>query len=180
MNKQVVVDIDGVLADFEGAFVKTFGDDRRELESLEARYPSRSRSINEFVYDPHTYIHLEPIPLGLAIVDYLNDNGYDVHIVSSRPLDSQWVTRRWLKKWGIDFLSFVINPNKTAIIGLAQPLCAVDDLISVSRHLKPYNVPVLMMQHPWNWFYEYKHRVFSNINQFMTAFNKIITDQEKK
>ena len=67
MNKQVVVDIDGVLADFEGAFVKTFGDDRRELESLEARYPSRSRSINEFVYDPHTYIHLEPIPLGRGV-----------------------------------------------------------------------------------------------------------------
>ena len=180
MNKQIVVDIDGVLADFEGAFVKTFGDNRRELESLEARYPSRLRSINDFINDPHTYINLEPIELGLTIVDYLNEQGYEVNIITSRPLDTEWVTRRWLKNNDVHYLSFGVYPNKTRRISEIQPLCAIDDLISVSRRLEPYNVPVLIMQHPWNWFYEYKQRVFSNINQFMTAFNKIITDQEKK
>ena len=182
MNKNVVVDIDGVLADFEGEFVRIFGDDRRELESLESRYPNpnKARSINQFVNNPRTYQKLEPISLGIAIVDYLNDNGYDVNIITSRPLDTEWVTRRWLKKWGVEFLSFGIYPNKIHRIAEIAPVCAIDDLISVSRHLEPYNVPVLMIQHPWNWFYEYKQRIFSNINQFMTAFNKIITDQEKK
>ena len=180
MNKYVVVDIDGVLADFEGEFVRTFGDDRRELESLESRYPNSGNRISQFVNDPRTYQKLEPISLGIAIVDYLNDNGYDVNIITSRPPIAEWVTRKWLKRQGIKYLSFGIYPNKTTRIAEINPICAIDDLISVSRHLEPYNVPVLLMQHPWNWFYEYKQRIFSNINQFMTAFNKIITDQEKK
>lgn len=180
MNRDVVVDIDGVLADFEGEFVRTFGDDRRELESLESRYPNSGSRISQFVNDPLTYRNLKPIPLGMAIVDFLNDNGYDVNIITSRPLDTEWVTRRWLKKWGVGFLSFGVYPNKIRRIAEIAPICAIDDLISVSRHLEPYNVPVLMMQHPWNWFYEYKNRVFSDMNEFMTAFGKIITDQEKK
>ncbi len=180
MNRDVVVDIDGVLADFEGEFVRTFGDDRRELESLESRYPNSGSRISQFVNNPLTYKNLKPISLGLAVVDFLNDNGYDVNIVTSRPLDTEWVTHRWLKRWGVDFLSFEVYPNKIHRIAEISPICAIDDLISVSRHLEPYNVPVLMMQHPWNWFYEHKNRVFSNINQFMTAFDKIITDQEKK
>lgn len=180
MNKNVVVDIDGVLADFEGEFVRTFGDDRRELESLESRYPSQGHKINQFVNNPTTYANLKSISLGLSIVDYLNDNGYDVNIVTSRPMDAEWVTRRWLKNHGVRFLSFGVYPNKIARIAQINPICAIDDLISVSRYLEPYNVPVLMMQHPWNWFYEHKNRVFNNINQFMSAFDRIRTEWERK
>lgn len=180
MNKDIVVDVDGVLADFEGKFVQAFGEDRRELESLESRYPNLGSRINQFVNNPLTYQNLEPISLGMAIVDFLNDNGYDVNIITSRPLDTEWVTRRWLKKWGVGFLSFGVYPSKIHRIAEISPICAIDDLISVSRHLKPYKVPVLLMQHPWNWFFENKERVFSNINEFMSAFHQIITDQEKK
>jgi hypothetical protein len=178
MNKNVVVDIDGVLADFEGKFVQTFGDERRELESLESRYPNRIHSIRGFVNDMNTYTYLDPIPLGLSIVDFLNDNGFDVDIVTSRPLDTEWVTRRWLKKNNVRFLSFGVYPNKIARIAELCPICAVDDLISVSRHLTRYSVPVLLMQHPWNWFYDLKNHVFSNLSQFITCFNQIITKGE--
>lgn len=179
MNKNVVVDVDGVIADFEGEFIRTFGDDRRELESLESRYPSRGAEINRFVNNPATYKTLQPIPLGLSIVEYLTDNGWDVDIVTSRPADVEWITRRWLKEWGVNFLSFSINPNKAGKIYELEPVCAIDDLISVARTLKRYSVPVLLMQQPWNWFFENKKRVFSNLNQFVTSFNELIQEKEQ-
>lgn len=178
MNRNVVVDIDGVLADFEGRFVQEFGDERRELESLESRYPSRAITINSFVHDPATYKNLEPIPLGLSVVEYLTDNGWDVDVVTSRPADAEWVTRRWLKEHGVNFLSFSINPNKSGRIAELAPVCAIDDLISVARLLKRYSVPVLIMQQPWNWFFENKKRVFSNLSQFITSFNELIQEKE--
>lgn len=178
MNKNVVVDIDGVLADFEGLFIQKFGEERRELESLESRYPTMGISINRFVNHPETYKYLEPIPLGLSIVEYLTDNGWDVDIVTSRPADAEWVTRRWLKEHGVNFLSFSINPNKSGRIAELAPVCAIDDLISVARLLKRYSVPVLLMQQPWNWFFENKKQVFSNLSQFIMSFNELIQEKE--
>ena len=178
MNKNVVMDIDGVLADFNGAFVKKFGTDRQELENLESRYPNRATEIYKFVSNPATYKDLEPIPLGLSIVDFLVDNGFDVDVVTSRPLSSEWVTRRWLKKTGIRYLSFGVFPNKASQIHYLHPICAVDDLISVSRLLTRYLVPVLVFQQPWNWFYEDKSQVFSNLGQFISAFQRIRTKKD--
>lgn len=180
MNKEVVVDIDGVLADFEGQFVKVFGAERRELESLEGRYPKQAREIDRYVNDPFIYRNLQPIPLGLELVDFLDSNGFYVKIVSSRPPETQYMTLKWLKKHGIKFFTLGMYPNKTPMIVSFQPLCAVDDLISVSRLLKRYSVPCLLMKHEWNKYYEDKETLFSTISQFVSAFSKIMTTQDKK
>lgn len=180
MNKNVVVDIDGVLADFISAFQKKFGNDKPELESLEARYPNKNLLICKFVEDPSTYSRLEPVSLGLSIVEYLNDQGFDVNIITNRPAFSQWITRRWLDRYKIKYLSFGVYPNKITRIKEINPICAVDDLISVSRGLEPYNVPVLLLSNPWNWYYEHKNRIFSNINEFIIKFNEILQEKDIK
>jgi hypothetical protein len=180
MNRTVVVDVDGVLANFNGRFTESFGQERQELEFLESRYPNQAREITRFVNDPATYKNLRPISLGLAVVELLNEWNYDVSIITSRPIGTEWITRRWLKEHNVNYLSFGVYPSKVSKISEIRPVCAIDDMPSISRHLQTYNIPVLLMQQPWNWYFENKQRIFSNINQFMTCFEQIIAIKEKK
>src|SRR5512145_3327502 len=103
MNNNIVVDVDGVLADFEGAFCEEFGYERRELVSLESRYPAQARKINVFLNNGFVYKNLKPLELGLEIVHYLNLNDFDVSIVTSRPFGLESVTRDWLKQYGVEY-----------------------------------------------------------------------------
>lgn len=174
MNKKVVVDLDGVLADFEGAFCKKFGYDRRELVSLESRYPKQAREIDKFLNDGFVYKNLKPIQLGLDIVQYLNDYDYEVHIVTARPFGLESVTREWLKRHRVNFWSVQSNRAKTGLIASMRPLCAVDDFFSVHEALLTWNVPVILVAQPWNRYSGENLRRISNLSEFVTHFKKLL------
>ena len=65
-NKTIVFDIDGVLADFEGAFCKKFGYSNRNFADLVARYPEKEQEILKFISDVSSYEDLEPIFGGMV------------------------------------------------------------------------------------------------------------------
>lgn len=174
MNRNVVVDIDGVLADFEGAFCQQFGDERRELVNLESRYPSKARQINEFLNDWRVYENLEPIHIGLDICQYLNDHHFNVNIVTARPLGFESMTRRWLKRHGVNFMTFVSDRSKTGRIAIMKPLCAVDDLFSVHMTLLHHNIPTIIVAHPWNNYISENMTRISNLDGFISEFEGII------
>jgi 5'(3')-deoxyribonucleotidase len=173
-NRKVVVDMDGVLADFEGEFCKEFGYDKRELVSLESRYPEHARKIVEFVNDGFVYRRLKPIQLGLDIVNYLNELYMDVIIITARPYYTEPVSRQWLNKNHISFCGFYQDTSKTGRITLLKPLLAVDDLFSVHLKLLKHNIPTIVVAQPWN---NYKHenmRRISNLYEFSEQFNEIM------
>lgn len=174
MNRTVVVDVDGVLADFEGAFCEEFGYDRRELVSLESRYPSQARKINAFLNDGFVYMNLEPLELGLEIVRYLNENDFDVSIVTARPFGLESVTRDWTKRYGVEYSSLISDHPKVGRISLIKPLCAVDDLYSVHTALLGHNIPTIIVAHPWNAYSGEDLRRVANISEFIYDFEEIL------
>jgi len=174
MNRKVVVDVDGVLADFEGAFCEQFGSERRELVSLQSRYPSKARRITEFLNDGFVYQNLKPLELGLEIVRYLNDGGWDVNIVTARPFGFESVTRDWLKRNGVEYTSFISTRPKEGQIALMKPLCAVDDLFSVYKALLGHNIPTIVVAHPWNNYIQEDMVRISDISEFICAFDEVI------
>ena len=180
MNNKVVVDIDGVLANFEKAFCQTFGYDRRELVSLQSRYPNKARQITEFINDWTVYPNLEPIQLGLDICKHLNKNNFDVYIVTARPLGFERMTRAWLKKHGVNFCSFILNQSKTGRIAQLKPLCAVDDLFSVHRDLTWHNVPTIIVAQPWNNYIGENIVRVRSLGEFINAFNGVLQNYSEK
>lgn len=173
MNRKVVVDMDGVLADFEGAFCLEFGYDKRELVSLEARYPNKARSIVKFINDGFVYANLNPIQLGLDICEWLNDNDYDVSIVTGRPFGFDSINRDWLKRHGAKFSSYVSEIPKTGKIVNMQPLCAIDDLFSVQQALSRHNIATIIIAHPWNNYIGENMQRVSDIDQFIESFEYV-------
>ena len=180
MNRKVVVDVDGVLADFEGAFCDVFGYERRELVSLESRYPSQTRKIVEFINDPFVYKELRPLQIGLDIVEYLNMKGFDVHVVTGRPFGMEGVTRRWLQQNLIQFDTLTLDTHKTGAIALLKPLCAVDDLFSVHKALLGHNIPTILVAHPWNNYIHENIRRINNLSEFIDNLNQIIQERNGK
>lgn len=180
MNRKVVVDVDGVLADFEGSFCETFGYERRELVSLESRYPEHARKIVEFINDPFVYKALKPLQIGLDIINYLNELYMDIHIVTGRPFGTEGVTRRWLDTHNIKFHSLTVDKSKTGRIALLKPLFAVDDLFSVHNALLGSKVPVILVSHPWNNYKGEDLRRISNLTGFQAEFNDIMMKRREK
>jgi hypothetical protein len=180
MNKTVVVDIDGVLADFEWAFCQEFGNERRELVSLQSRYPNKARKITEFINDGFVYKDLEPIQLGLDICDYLNREGFDVSIVTARPFGFESLTRDWLKRHGVNFTSFVSDTSKTGRIALMKPICAVDDLFSVHKALLLHNIPTIVVAQPWNKYIWEKMLRIRDLPEFIQTFDGVLASYSKK
>lgn len=179
MNRTVVVDVDGVLADFEGAFCEEFGYERRELVSLESRYPAQARKINAFLNDGFVYKNLKPLERGLEIVHYLNENGFDVNIVTARPFGLESVTRDWMKRYGVRYSSIISDRPKIGRIALIKPLCAVDDLFSVHTALLGHNIPTILVAHPWNAYSGENLRRIDNLGQFILAFEDVLESSDQ-
>lgn len=173
MNRKVVVDIDGVLADFEGAFCKEFGHDNRELVSLEKRYPLRAKEITKYINDPISYKNLDLLLVGKQITDFLYNSGYEISLVTSRPMGCYYTTRDWLFRHRVNFFSLTVDPHKTSRIKAMKPLFAVDDLLSVQMALLVADIPTIIVSHPWNETSENKSQRISNINEFIASFTEI-------
>lgn len=178
MNKKLVTfDVDGCLADFESDFCETFGYDNREKASLEKRYPKYSKEIQEFVKCPHTYIDLKPIQLGLDICNWLNDNGFDIAIVSSRPHGTLKITIDWLNKHGVKFVSISVTPAVTKLCRVSgiSPLLHVDDMWSVARELDKKYIDCILVEQPWNYHRLIEFPRVNTVNGFVHAL-KIVYD----
>jgi len=151
MNKSMCLDLDGVVADFEGEFCKKFGWDNREFVKLEKRYPECREEIGWFSESSKTYRELDVLDVGIRIARFCENAGIDIHVVTSRPIYTTKVTGDWLKsnKVPFDYLS-VTNGVKLGIIERINPLFIVDDLLSVVEPCANVGIPSFLIDHPWN------------------------------
>lgn len=151
MNKSVVLDIDGVLADFEGSFCEKFGYNGRHLVSLEERYPEYKDDVELFVMSSVTYERLDVLPLGVKIANWCEDQGFDIYILSSRPTYMTKTTGLWLKqnKIPFHFLQVGVHRKITEIIRI-DPMFVIDDMYEVCHTCSNFNVYSMLFDHPWN------------------------------
>jgi len=175
-SQKAVIDMDGVLADFEGSFCKRFGNEYRNEVKLERRYPQERDAIKMFVRSPITYANLDVIPLGRQIVDWLKKGGYEIHIVSSRPWLCYQVTRTWLltHKIPFDYLWVDNSHEKADEIARRGPVFAVDDLGSVAQNLQILGIPTILFSWPWNYDFSGIFPRISKFEQFSYQFERIL------
>lgn len=171
----VVLDMDGVLADFEGYFCKRFGNEKRNLTKLDERYPNKALEIDDFVLDPITYQNLYPIGLGKQIALWLDKNGFEIHIVSSRPASAYSITKNWLVRNGIPFHSLYVDNtlDKVVQIHRINPAFAIDDQGFVADKLSKFGIPIILISQPWNMNFRQKYPRIHDFRSFLYRFEQI-------
>lgn len=135
----IVVDIDGVLVDFESAMCDAFGAINRHMYSPYDRYPDVPRDlITEFIDNPDNYIDLAPIFGGMLFCRQAHQRGWYVLLVTARDKSLREVTRNWLDRYGVVYNEIIFAKNKKEviadydIINPSRPVSiVVDDSVSV-------------------------------------------------
>jgi len=155
-NKSIILDIDGVLADFEEEFCDRFGYDARDKINLEERYPDAKDLIDEFVESSETYANLKPIWGGWLLSQQAKERGYYVILATSRPERVQEATRIWLEQYNVAYNEVWFTKTKTEQIqrfNVYNPsrrvLFMVDDIVSNFDGLTPDVIGVAYHQ-PYN------------------------------
>jgi len=151
MNKSICIDIDGVLADFEGAFCRKFGYDDRDVFRLEDRYPTHKDEIGLFVLSSATYEQLDVIPLGVKIARWCEEQDLEIYVLSSRPVHVTQVTGLWLKrnKVPFHFLELGVSSKIPEIVRI-DPLFVIDDQASICQKCNDFQVYSMLFDQPWN------------------------------
>jgi predicted methyltransferase len=158
----VVFDIDGVLADFEGAFCQTFGEYNRHLYGLEQRFPENlSKSIQNFVESPESYTDLSPIFGGIVTLNQFKQRGYHILIVTGRDKSLRGVTRKWLSRYNVHYNDLYFSNNKLESIKDFQHVRSnlkvqyiIDDSVEVLDTVSDgLGIPALAWEQEWNKHY---------------------------
>ena len=153
--KTAVLDIDGVLADFNSAAVKKFGPCTESLYSLELRWPGKTYEIRRFVSNPLTYLFLEPIEFSWWGVRILKAMGYKIVAVTARPPSwGMWLVTRfwlWFHEMAIDKLIVTNFKGKASVIWSLNPDLAIDDSpMQITRLMGSSVKNVVVFTQPWN------------------------------
>lgn len=153
----VAIDIDGVIADFEGEFCDRFGDKFRELPDLFSRYPEIDPLIiSEFVGSPDTYRNLAPLFGGFLLTQQARGLGLYTVLMTSRPKHLAEVTREWLESHYIVYNEIWHVQNKALAIQdynnlyPNRPIKALVDDLESSLTKLPTGVVGIAMEAPWN------------------------------
>lgn len=153
-NKTLAIDIDGVLADFEGEFCDRFGTDNRWYADLPSRYPRVDPElIDEFINSPATYKDLAPIFGGVLLVNQARERGWYILLLTSRPEYLAEITRIWLEGYRVEYNDLWFTDDKQASVAKHNRLypgrriwCQIDDIVT---NLGKSPVGVAWEQ-PWN------------------------------
>ena len=174
-----VIDIDGVIANFESAFCDAFGNRNRHLYKLEERYPHLHPDlIAEWVNSEDNYVNLSPIFGGMLLIRQLEQRGFDVVLMTSRAKHLETVTKSWLTLYHIEPTYLIFQTNKAGHIrdwndGWTLPPITlfVDDSVSQLEQVKKLNpsVTCLAWDQPWN--QEYYPRIRYNGSNYLLEGN---------
>lgn len=111
-NLRIGVDMDGVIAYSFGSFIKEAWkrykiamnpDDATEF-AIENCYPGITKEIvKEIFTDPMTFYNAMPILLAIESLNFLNDIGSDIFILTDRPENCRDTTERWLQRYRVPY-----------------------------------------------------------------------------
>lgn len=169
----IAVDIDGVLADFEGKFCEDFGYKNRHIYKLGDRYPDLDRDlILEYVQNPSNYVDLAPIFGGLLFTRQAHTRGWYILLVTARDRSLREVTKNWLAKYSVVYHELYFAKNKREAIQDFDALnptrkvaIVVDDSVSVLESM-PEKYGISWWQewnigyHPSMWYESGKMKLY--------------------
>lgn len=177
MRKDVVLDCDGVLFDFEGLFGKTFGWEKQDIVCLESRYPDKAYEIDLFVLSSKTYEQLDVLDLGVRIARFCENEKFRIHVVSSRPSHALQTTGVELKRNKIPMHYLSVDDEwrspKVGRIANIQPLFIVDDMLSVVEKCADLGIPAFLIDQPWNQKDDLDGIIYrvKTFDEFLSKFN---------
>ena len=156
-NKTLFVDMDGVIADFEGEFCERFGYENRDIVDLHKRYPEVDRDIiDEFIQSSNTYQRLIPHFGGILLLNQAKEEGYYVVLLTSRPETAKEVTRVWLESYEVQYNELWFGKNKgleiqdfNAMYPNRPVFALIDDIPAFFVQL-PLGVVGITWEQPWN------------------------------
>lgn len=142
----IMVDIDGVLANFEESICDAFGYINRHMYNIFDRHPDVPKDlITEYIENPANYVDLEPIFGGLLFCHQARSRGWYVLLCTSRPGTKEMndTTIRWLEKYRAEYHQLHFAQNKAKFVkqyDLDNPdrpiRIVVDDSVSVLQSLQ--------------------------------------------
>lgn len=150
-----IIDVDGVLADFESYFCSEFGSKNRHLYSLEDRNPNIPKdAIQRWVNNPENYADLAPIFGGILLLNEIKKNNMDVMLLTSRPRTAKKVTEAWLERYSVnyDWLHFSTDKLDTVSnLGRGVAVLVEDSTVTLEKFKKSGLVRFcLAWSQPWN------------------------------
>lgn len=153
----IVLDIDGVLADFMYGFEKAMGEPPLDLleYNLFKAYPNRGDDVKVHLEDPSLYAKLPVVFGAKKAVKWLRDAGFELKSITARPnVDGmEAVTRAWIKKHfkkAISEVYLVPTELKARLIADMFPALALDDSPANIRDLQKHKVRGLLFSQIYN------------------------------
>lgn len=141
----VVIDIDGIIADFEGEFCDAFGYDNRHEYDLYKRYPNPELVpvIDEFVSTSAVYQNLFPLFSGNILIRQCVEHNLYVVLMTSRPEETKNITKAWLERFGIPYNELVFAKDRldgiqNGLKTILPVLAVIDDSVTSLTPLKGY------------------------------------------
>lgn len=154
-----LVDMDGTLCDYTGALDRDLATLRAPSEIINANddaphLEARRRLIKS---QPGWWLRLSPLTLGINIVEFLQEEGYTIHILTKGPVR---LTNAWTEKveWCRNFV-----PNAQVTItedkGLVYGKILVDDWPPYIKRWLEWRPrgKVIMPAQPWNDKYSHQN-----------------------
>lgn len=173
---KIGIDIDNVIADsyphYIKAFNKEFGTSVKYEEIYHFYYLEKnvgvektlvSEFIESIVHSEEFQLQIPPIINALKIIKKWIKKGYSIHYITSRPIDTQEETEKWLKKHGFMLPGVTldlynekehnfshisrINSYKRFIADGKKLDIFIEDSIDIAKSM---DIPVLLVDRPWN------------------------------
>lgn len=173
---RLLIDLDGVCADFYGFLLKVYNKDFRDdlkfedlyTWALEPCFKKATRSqIRSYMSVPGFWHQLRPLPGAVEGLKRLQDAGHDVVIVSATPRDATLAGKEKLE-WVHEHLPFI--PHKNIILAARKELIMGDVLFDDGPHnAKARPDSTCVMDAPYNQGVEGKWRV-----RTWTEFEKLV------
>lgn len=130
MTKLALIDLDGTLADYDGAMIAGLTSlmstdelsvDRRGIGFVRNTVPTYLQERERMVRSmPGFYRNLKPLPLGFAVLSILKDQGYSFHVATKAPRHNTAIASKEKIEWCEEFLPGVpvtVSGDKSILRG---------------------------------------------------------------
>lgn len=153
----IVLDMDGVIADFHGTLIEKVGAPKRmDSWKWEDWYPGdekRQIEAKAFTSSPDSYHFLQPLPGARKSIRKIAEAGNKIYIVTGRPEGADWVTQDWVNKYlrgDIEKVFVVGHASKVGTIKELSPHLVVDDNADTIHQLVEAGIGAVVFNQPWN------------------------------
>lgn len=191
MSRVLLIDLDDTLGATQKSilkfirknYTKNYKFHSISHEFRDGTHKDYQEQVHDFLSRPEQVLKIEPFPKAKEALELLKNNGWDLHLVSSRKQVLHSATRNWLDMHGISEFISDYHPRPDKLGGDAfkvlsakkiQANFAFDDTLSVAQALAEINIRTYLIQRPWNRSF-LSHPLISRHRNIHQAAKKLVT-----